>query len=254
MPDAAAIEGLLAANPKLWRGRRFSRGQRALPTGHARLDARLPGGGWPLGAVTELIADHPGRGEFSLLFPALAALGGQGQWVVLVDPPWIPYPATLQAHGLDLGRLLLVRSNGEGESLWACEQTLRCGQGGSVLAWPGRIDFAQLRRLQLAAEAHAKLAFLFRPASALRDASPAALRLLLESGERGGTRVRVLKCRGSRPPEAAWLPRPFPVFENAPLQTSQHALARPALAASRPGPVYAGRERPEDPARGQLRH
>jgi hypothetical protein len=173
---------------------------------------------------------------------------------VLVDPPWIPYPATLQAHGLDLGRLLLVRTRGEGESLWACEQALRSGRGGAVLAWPGRIDFARLRRLQLAAEAHAKLAFLFRPGNALHESSPAALRLQLEPAEHGGTRVRIVKCRGSRPPEPAWLPPPFPAFENALLQTPQHVLACPPLSAPGPGPVQPGRERPEDPARGQRRH
>ena len=46
------------------------------PTGHARLDARLPGKGWPLGAMTELISrNRPGLGEFRLLFPALADTG-----------------------------------------------------------------------------------------------------------------------------------------------------------------------------------
>jgi hypothetical protein len=219
MTDNAAIDRLLDATPRLWKGRRLSRGQPVVPTGHARLDARLPGGGWPLSAVTELICGNPGLGELSLLFPALAALGEQGQWVVLVDPPWIPYPAALHAHGLRLERLLLARTRGDGESLWACEQALSCGQGGAVLAWPSlwaceqalscgqggavlawpqRITFPRLRRLQLAAEAHAKLAWLFRPESALREASPAALRLQLEADDHRGTRVGIVKCRGNR--------------------------------------------------------
>jgi len=92
MPQTT-LNKLLNSTPQLWKGRRANHSQRSLPTGHARLDARLPGKGWPLGAVTELISGKPGLGEFSLLFPTLADMGQQGQWLVLVDPPWIPYPA-----------------------------------------------------------------------------------------------------------------------------------------------------------------
>jgi hypothetical protein len=60
MTRKPAIDELLSATPKLWKGRQFSQGQPTVPTGHARLDARLPGGGWPLGAVTELLCGNPG--------------------------------------------------------------------------------------------------------------------------------------------------------------------------------------------------
>ncbi|MCJ7814890.1 MAG: translesion DNA synthesis-associated protein ImuA, partial [Xanthomonadales bacterium] len=163
----SSINQLLDSTPLLWKGRQTSHhGQHALPSGHANLDTHLPGRGWPLGAISELISLNPGLGEFRLLFPALANLGRQGQWVILVDPPWIPYPAALRGHGLLLERLLLVRTRGGRETLWACEQALRNGRGGAVLAWPEQIGFARLRRLQMAAESSAKLAFLFRPESA----------------------------------------------------------------------------------------
>jgi len=202
---ATTIDTLLAGQPRLWRGREPNRSQRTLASGHKPLDARLPGGGWPVGAVTELIADHPGLGEFSLLFPALSHLSCNDQWLILIDPPWIPYPAALHGHGLALERLLLVRAGSAKESLWACEQALRGSQGGAVLAWPGMAGFARLRRLQLAAEAHAKLAFLFLPEQALAPASPAALRLHLQ-GDEAGTRIDILKCRGNRPGDPLWIP------------------------------------------------
>jgi hypothetical protein len=217
----AAIDKLLDSTPRLWKGRRPNHSQPTLPSGHAKLDSRLPGRGWPLGAVSELIPQQPGLGELSLLLPALANIGGQGQWVVLVDPPWIPYPASLCGRELPLERLLLVRTGNEKESLWACEQALRSGRGGAVLAWPERISFAQLRRFQLAAEANAKLAFLFRPQSALQESSPAALRLQLEAAERHGTRVSVIKCRGSRPPEPIWIAQPFRGTQAVPLPASE---------------------------------
>jgi hypothetical protein len=254
MNDKADIAKLLDTTPQLWRGRQFSRGQRTLPTGQGRLDARLPGGGWPLGAVSEIVSAVPGLGELSLLLPALAELGAQGQWVVLVDPPWVPYPASLQAHGLKLERLMLVRSHGERETLWACEQALCSGRGGAVLAWPRQAGFARLRRLQLAAEAHAKLAFLFRPESALQESSPAALRLHLEAAGPRDIAVRVLKCRGSRPPEPAAIPRPFSAYGNPSLQTDAHALACPSLPAPGPGPAHPKPGRPHDPDRAQRYH
>ncbi len=180
----------------------------------------------------ELIAAEPGVGEFSLLFPALAELGQDGQWLVLIDPPWIPYPAALRGHGLALERLLWVRTGSAKESLWACEQALAATRGGAVLAWPELawselarkpIGFARLRRLQLAAEAGAKPAFLFRPEHAGKAASPAALRLHLAAGDgpeyspeygpeygHYGTRIDILKCRGERPRDPAWLPPRHP--------------------------------------------
>ena len=202
---ATPIDTLLAGQPRLWRGHEPNRSQHTLASGHKPLDARLPGGGWPVGAVTELIADQPGLGEFSLLFPALSHLSCNGRWLILIDPPWIPYPAALHGHGLALERLLLVRAGSAKESLWACEQALRGSRGGAVLAWPGAAGFARLRRLQLAAEAHAKLAFLFLPEQALAAASPAALRLHLQ-GDEAGTRIDILKCRGNRPGNPLWIP------------------------------------------------
>jgi len=202
-----AIDVLLDSTSRLWRGREPNRRQRTLATGHKLLDTRLPGGGWPVGAITELIADQPGLGEFSLLFPVLSQLDSSGQWLILIDPPWIPCPAALHGHGLSLERLLLVRTGNARESLWACEQALRGSQGGAVLAWPEQAGFARLRRLQLAAEAGAKLAFLFLPQQALASASPAALRLHLQGDERG-LRIDVLKCRGNRPGEPVRIMRP----------------------------------------------
>ena len=207
MSHTRTINALLADTPRLWRGWESDRNQRTLHTGHTRLDARLPGNGWPVGAVTELITNQPGLGEFSLLFPALSEISRNGQWLILVDPPWIPYPAALHGRGLALERLLLVRTTSTKESLWACEQALHGSQGGAVLAWPQQAGFARLRRLQLAAEANAKLAFLFRPEKSMTSASPAALRMHLQ-GDKHGTRIDILKCRGSQPGKPTWIPYP----------------------------------------------
>ena len=260
MTKRTNINKLLETSPQLWRGRQPNHSQATLPTGQERLDARLPGAGWPLGAVTELIARKPGLGEFSLLLPALAATAEQGQWVVLVDPPWIPYPASLHGRRLPLERLLLVRTAGGKESLWACEQALRCGRGGAVLAWPERISFTRLRRLQLAALEQAKLGFLFRPEQALQEPSPAALRLHLEPGERCTTHVRIIKCRGSRPPAPLHIPpvvanppQPQPLDRNPPKTDSEFSTyAKPTrqTGAHEALDECSERERPRTPLAG----
>jgi len=184
----------------VWRGRMLRRDVPAVPSGHAILDRQLPGGGWPLGALTELLAENPGGSEFGLLLPALSALTGRGQWTVLIDPPWVPYPPALLDHGLALERLILIRTRSRDESLWACEQALQGFPGGAVLAWAEDPGFARLRRLQLAARTGRKAAFLFRPGHCAAQASPASLRLLLRPGP-DGLRATLLKCQGRRPPE-----------------------------------------------------
>lgn len=189
---------LAASLPGVWQGRRLPRDIPVIPTGHEALDRQLPSGGWPLGALTELLADTPGSGEFSLLLPILAELTSKARWAVLIDPPWLPYPPAMRGHGIALERLVLVRTRNAQEALWSCEQALQGIGGGVVIAWPGNPSFSRLRRLQLAASAGRKAAFLFRPPSAAAQASPAALRLQV-SADPLGARITVLKCRGQRP-------------------------------------------------------
>ncbi len=188
----------LASHPLLWRGKQVSHHIATLGTGHAALDAALPGGGWPQGAVTELVHDTAGCGELSLLLPALARLSRENRWISMIDPPWIPYPPALHGHGLALEKLLLIRTQNRGESLWATEQVVRGLSGGALLAWPGALSFSELRRLQLAAERTQETVFLFQDIKTASASSPAALRLQLAADD-GDLQIRVLKCRGRRP-------------------------------------------------------
>lgn len=176
----------------IWRGGAHAATDHVLPTGHAALDAAI--GGWPRGALTELLTDSQGIGEVSLLLPVLAALSRK-RWVVFIAPPHIPYAPALAAAGIDLARFLWLRPGNEADALWAMEQSLRSGVCGAVLGWPARADHRALRRLQLAAETGNALAVLYRPRRAAADASPAALRLELTSAT-GGLRIQALKRRG----------------------------------------------------------
>jgi protein ImuA len=167
-------------------------------TGHAALDATLPGGGWPLGAITELCPVAPGIGELTLLMPALARLGRSGKQLVWIAPPHLPYPPALAGHGLPLAQLLQVHVREAREVAWAAEQALRCPAVGAVLAWPGLLDDRAVRRLQLAAETGGGCGMLYRDPAVLAQPSPAALRVHL-SPEGAGLRLELRKVRGGNP-------------------------------------------------------
>lgn len=201
------------SHPHVWRGRADdSLGVVTVPTGLDELDRYLPRGGWPLGAVTEIVLERYGVGELSLLMPALSYLSTAAvrRWIVWVAPPFVPYAPALRRCGLDLDRVLLVHPSGEkGSALWATEQAVRSRSSAVVLAWLGTADTTALRRIQLSAEEHVCWTVLFRPLSALTESSPAALRMKLSQAPAGSMhtafreadriQIDILKCRGRRP-------------------------------------------------------
>ncbi|MDO8756219.1 MAG: translesion DNA synthesis-associated protein ImuA [Polaromonas sp.] len=203
MPAPTASTVTHRALPDLahvWRaGELGSASLQAIDTGYAALNQVLPGGGWPQGALTEVLQPQGGLYEWGLLAPALAA----AQWatparlVVLVGAPYLPFGPALGARQLAMQRLLCVQGQGPA-LLWAAREALQCADVASVLAWLPDARSAHLRRLQIAAHAHSKLLFVFRPLRTRHESSPAPLRLLLEgtASEEGNLFVHVLKRRG----------------------------------------------------------
>lgn len=173
---------------RLWRGdtpRRVS----ALPTGHAALDAALPGGGWPLGGVSEILHPAPGSGELRLILPALARLTRAERPVALVAPPLIPYAPGWAQAGVVLRQLVVVGARQTERVRVACE-LLQAGAAALAL-WTSRLDETDTRRLALHAEAAQAALFWLRGPQAQAAASSAALRLAVD-----GERVGLLKVRG----------------------------------------------------------
>lgn len=179
----------------VWRAGTMARPQaQGWATGFPELDAELPGGGWPRGELVELLAERHGIGEIELLLPMLRRVEDD-QWLAWVAPPFVPYAPALQAAGLPLARLLLIRPDSRDAAMWALRQALGSGACHAVLGWLERADTAGLRRLRLAAEDAGTPLFLFRPAAAANQASPAGLRLVL-AGAKDSLSVRILKRRG----------------------------------------------------------
>lgn len=195
MPPALASLDALIHERRLWPAAGQAAGRPGEPTGHAPLDAALPGGGWPGASLLELLLPMDGVGELRLLLPTLVRLARQGRSLLMVAPPYLPYAPALAAAGLDLARLRVVRAEGR-DALWAAEQGLRSGACGAVLCWPQGADDRALRRLAVAAEQGDALGFAFRPLRALQQPSPAALRMEVMPGDR----VRLHKCRGGAVP------------------------------------------------------
>jgi hypothetical protein len=185
----------LLEHPAIWRGRSAARLE-VLPSGFAKLDELLPGGGWPRHGLIEILIPRFGSGELSLLLPALAALSraASARWCVWVAPPLMPFAPGLVAKGMVLGRVAVV---GGERPLWAFEQVLGSGACDAALAWGRGVPARDIRRLQLAAERGRTLGVLFRPRRAARESSAAALRLSVEA-HAAALRVTLLKGRGAR--------------------------------------------------------
>ncbi len=109
--------------------------------------------------------------------------------------PHRPYAPALVAAGLDLARLLVVRSNDAREQLWAYEQALRAPECGAAFAWLGTHDERVLRRLAVAAREGRTWGVLWRRPGQRASAIAAPLRLALAPRD-GKLAVQIVKRRG----------------------------------------------------------
>lgn len=251
--ETAGLQG------RLWRG--SSLGAAADPTlssGFAALDAELPGGGWPLRAVTELLTPQPGVLEWRLLAPALAAwwagqalpAAGPGsrrharqtepalRSLLVVNPPHTPHLPGLQALGLPCAALVWVATRTPADVLWVAEQAIKSRV--AVLAWLPEARPEQIRRLQVSALGSDAPAFLLRPERTAQQSSAAPLRLVLRPGEGWNLDVHLLKRRG--PAHEGWLPLAAMPGAVEPLLTAARRKPQPAPAPA-PEPVSPPTER-----------
>jgi protein ImuA len=221
-----------------------------LPFGVAAIDRALPGGGLARGALHEILGAGGDEedGALAAAFaaqilgrltrpptspsrsltrpgPSLSPLqGGEGRGEVGVVLWCLPRPDIygpgLAAHGLDPGRVVLVRVSRDAEILWAMEEGLRAPGIVAVVGEIGSFPMVASRRLQLAAERSGIMAFLLRrwrdggqaareralPNAAVTRWRIAALPSLPTRGEPGvghpRWRVELLRCRGGEP--ACW--------------------------------------------------
>jgi protein ImuA len=159
------------------------------------------------------------------------------------------YGPGLAAHGLDPGRVMMVRTTRDAEILWAMEEGLRTPGIAAVVGEVGSLPAVASRRLQLAAERFGITAFLLRrwrnggqaarertqPNAATTRWRVAALPSRTSREEPGvgrpRWRVELLRCRGGKP--AYW-------EMEVPDATDSLSLA--AILADRPAEAFATEE------------
>jgi protein ImuA len=239
--DAALLRG------RVWRADSLGASHSpVLASGHAALDAELPGGGWATGSINEILCAPQARLEWRLLAPALAPwLGGpRRKRLLLIGPPCVPGLNGLLNAGLPPSQLVWIAAATTQERLWATEQALKNPATAALMAWLPELQgaqAAQIRRLQTAAQGAEGVCFLMRPEAALQQSSAAPLRARLEPGEGFSLRVQLVKRRGPAHETpltlpalpAGWerllSPRVLAGIASRPLaQEPSHALARPA--------------------------
>ncbi|RTL41719.1 MAG: recombinase RecA [Burkholderiales bacterium] len=271
-PRPPALEDTAGLQGRLWRGNSLGRtAEPVLASGFEALDAELPGGGWPLRAVTELLTPQAGVLEWRLLGPAL-----RGWWagqappaprasarsasrrprpapsallrsLLLINPPHIPHLPGLQGLGLPASALVWVTARTPAESLWAAEQAIKSQV--TVLAWLPEARPEQVRRLQVAALGSSAPAFLVRPERQRTQSSAAPLRLVVQPGEGWALDVHLLKRRG--PAHEGWLALPAIPGAVEPLLTAARRQPQPAPTPT-PTPITPPTERPDALARPVL--
>lgn len=165
----------------------------AVPLALPEIDAALPWGGLPRGALHEIIAGGPGVGEgFAAALLARFIEGrGPALWCLARGDLFGP---GLGAFGLAPDRLIVARARHAGDVPWAMEEGLRSGVPGAVLGEPRRLGLAAGRRLQLAARAGGVACLVLRQFGTEESGTSAAV-----------TRWRVAAApsapQGGRPPE-----------------------------------------------------
>ena len=205
MGQVVALDALFAGR-QVWHGRAQPAPEPGnQPTGWEALDTALPAGGWPEHALSEILLPADGVGELQLVLPTLARLTRAGGIVAVIAPPYAPCVAGWENRGVAMSRVEIVQTATPRDALWAAEQCLRSASCAAVLAWPREADDRALRRLQVAADGGRALGFLFRDRRHAAQASPAALRLEVETAP--ARQLRIRKCRGGQPPAQAI---PFP--------------------------------------------
>lgn len=222
----------------VWRADELARVRQSyVPSGHGELDLQLPGQGWPLGQLTEILQAQPGLHEWRLLLPALRQAVAHGP-LVLVGAPQLPNLPALSLLGIPARQLLRVDAHSAAERLWASEQVLRGQELGALLSWLPQARPEQLRRLHLASTATQALVFALRPLAVRHASSPAPLRLSLQAqpqgtdGEGSGLSVALLKRRGPALDHPLTLAAPLPVTaalrKRRLAEHAGHVVARPA--------------------------
>ncbi|MBM4108875.1 MAG: hypothetical protein FJ255_08715 [Phycisphaerae bacterium] len=207
-----------------------------VPLGIPAIDAVLPGGGLPLGAVHEWFgfgegsADEPVLRRGGWITPVsllthlarracgvVSARRGEALAVAFIGrrswpTPWAMAAGARTGFPAIVDRSLLIDPADVDQRVWAIDVALRSRAIGAVVADGSGLDLSATRRLQLAAEAGGTPALVVRPPWEVPVLSSSWSRWLVGPASTGWSRPRwrvtLARCRGAAvAPDAApsWL-------------------------------------------------
>ncbi|MCE2030338.1 translesion DNA synthesis-associated protein ImuA [Sessilibacter corallicola] len=181
----------------VWRGQRLDTAARVISSGYPVLDQMLQGQGWPIAELIDVTQPANGHGEWHLLSPTLANLSQKSGYILLFNPPAMPYGPGLEQQGIDPRKIRVIKSTQQDVALSALVDMLQAQCSLAVLAWENNFHwrYAQLRKLQIAATHGDALSICFRKNTTARVQSPAPLRLHTQLKAKG-LEIELLKQRG----------------------------------------------------------
>ena len=206
---ATSLEHLLNRTD-IWRGdSRLFLPQIAVDSGYADINESLVNGGWPTRSLVEVCQKGLQQQELNLFAPVLKT--GMG-YIVLLNPPSLPFCQALIQGGIDLERVIVVQIGNKADFLASFVELARTDSCEVLLAWQQHQSFTytELRKCSLAANEGAALCVLFRPDSAQQQSSPAVLRISTEIRPTD-MQIRIFKQKGvlqQRQAEPIKLPLP----------------------------------------------
>lgn len=194
--NKAALEELLRRGD-VWRGHsQYFAPQQSVDSGYTALNASLLNKGWPLGALVEVgLPSLQGYCEWHLLMPVLQKL--KQDYLILLNPPALPFAPRLLQLGLDLDRLIVVRAANKSDFLSGFIELARSPSCAVLMAWQPKqnLSYTDLRKCLLAATDNSALQLLFRHQRSLQNSSPATLRLFCQ-WQPGHLQISITKQKG----------------------------------------------------------
>lgn len=112
--------------------------------------------------ITELVLTEHSPDAQLLLLPMLAHLSrNHERWVTWISPTAIDR-TTLDAYGVDMNRLRIIRCEDEESTRWILWEALNTGTSHTVIATPGELNDSGFAHLEEAAHASNSRALLIR--------------------------------------------------------------------------------------------
>ncbi len=177
-----------------------------LDTHYQELNQQLSQGGWPLSALIE-ICQAGSSCEWWLFGPAMRH--EQESDIALLNPPALPFASGIKQLGIHTERFLVVTPHNAQDFIACFVELSQAHECRYLLAWQQNYQFSysQIRKLQLHSSAQPGLCTLFRPSSAIKQSSPASLRMAITPMEQS-IHIAIAKQKGNLNQKSCHLPIP----------------------------------------------